>query len=474
MANKFIKSINFGGDTYKFLPDIQDDTLGQEWMCIQEFYDIMTNVEYANGLYVATISENGIWYSNDGMHWMQSNVTDYTYVCLSHGNNMWVATCDKGIMYSLDGMTWQWTHIYAGSGAWSFLDVSCLHFANNMWVAHGDSTMADMVGGEFNESIYGPFYSTDGITWYTKETLDISAGVVGFDITYGDGVWVMGTSNGIVYSTDNAVNWQMTDRDISEIYKVSYANGVFVAVDYFYGVWYSHNGINWTQSNLVEGNCFRYLYCADDGWVITFDSYDLPMCYSTDGIFWTKCNIVDGYGEKFDNVTKINDIWFAGTSWELSSGIYYSTDGMNWYLSSIASGATDKIMSANGVLFASIYGTNAVICSTNFNHDKVLKVVDGKWKPCNLNDNIEIYLLGKPYTAKKGMTWAEFVNSPYNTIGLMLEYPDDEFSWIMNDIYYFEMNSMGHGVAARDRLIDGYWYGTEYIEFPEFGDTEWG
>lgn len=59
---------------------------------------------YRENLWVVS-GDNGLYYSNDGMTWSQSNITDGNVNSVTYGNGMWLA-CGYGIYCSADGITW--------------------------------------------------------------------------------------------------------------------------------------------------------------------------------------------------------------------------------------------------------------------------------------------------------------------------------------------------------------------------------
>lgn len=98
-------------------------------------------IYYANGIWVA-VTDNGIYYSTDGMNWEQSNITTGRFYLAYNANGIWVAGSeDNGLYYSTDGMTWTQGNLTSDN-------FECVYNANGIWVA----------GNEDN----GLYYS---ITW---------------------------------------------------------------------------------------------------------------------------------------------------------------------------------------------------------------------------------------------------------------------------------------------------------------------
>ena len=55
----------------------------------------------ANGIWVAG-STNGLYYSEDGITWTESNITSGYFECIYNANGIWVTGGDKyGLYYSI-------------------------------------------------------------------------------------------------------------------------------------------------------------------------------------------------------------------------------------------------------------------------------------------------------------------------------------------------------------------------------------
>ena len=65
------------------------------------------------------------------------------------------------------------------------------------------------------------------------------------------------------------------------------------------------------------------VYYANGIWVAGSNSYK-GLYYSTDGMTWTQSNYTSGH---FNSVYYANEIWITGSN---DDGLYYSVDGMTW------------------------------------------------------------------------------------------------------------------------------------------------
>lgn len=95
------------------------------------------------------------------------------------------------------------------------------------------------------ERILVPFI---GAVW-AKLTNSLSAYTV-YDITFANGIWVACTSQDIFYSTDNGATWNQASTSAIQntaFVSIVYGKGVFLAISYTVGAWWSADGDHWTK-----------------------------------------------------------------------------------------------------------------------------------------------------------------------------------------------------------------------------------
>jgi len=289
------------------------------------------------------ISLNMYCYTADTFNFVSDNITNWTTpinlsdllyaLGVAYGNNMWIvvgASVSTGggyIVTSYDnGKSWVGTdlsHLIAGGNC------ECVAYGNGIWVIGTDN---------------GLIYSTDGTNFVLSSVQPFNAGVSG--IAYGNGIFVaigFGLYN-IVYSTDGN-NWVGTAASSpSIIADVAYGNGIFVVVgtDATYGLVTSQDGINWLPYTVSTSLlCVAYgagRWCAIGG---------TNLYYSTDN--WFSFTTITGV-PYFTCIT-FGDTFVGGDD---SGNIYYSTDfGNTWITSSPSFGlAARGIAYGNGVYVA--------------------------------------------------------------------------------------------------------------------------
>ncbi len=309
--------------------------------------------------FIAVGADSGgktIKYSNDGVGGSWTDVTSGAFSTSGNGiaysDGLWVAVgTDSGgntIKWSYDGLIWNNSITGAFIGG---IDVA---YNNGLWIAVGDDAIATIKG------------SLDGQYW-----IDLLSGTdVKYSVAYGDGRWIVGGLNTIIYSDNSGGSWSSMTNAFSGIaYGSAYGDGKWVAVgvdvdsagktikviecpasipptaplvtDVAVGdgdtilVSYN-NGVNWTHTGIsgeftLTGTGVGYgLVAGFPGWVATgvIGGNNPILAYSNDGLNWTF-----GTGTTFD--VSANSVVFNGVGWlALGSGfsnkILKSADGIDW------------------------------------------------------------------------------------------------------------------------------------------------
>lgn len=135
--------------------------------------------------------------------------------------------------------------------------------------------------------------------------------------------------DGLWYSDDNCQT-QIHTPTIDKVYQcfsfgeLSDSSKIFVGGTINKGLWYSSDGITWTQSKVIDKtwNCLYYLNKR-----FFAGSLNAGIWYSDDGIDWFNTSVVGG---DWSGITS-NGTRLVATSKNAEYGIYYSDDsGMNW------------------------------------------------------------------------------------------------------------------------------------------------
>lgn len=249
---------------------------GRNWTLSNVIGDSINSICYGNGIFVAV--GTNMYYSNDGMTWIQNGPSD----CLKieYGNGIWVTGNSEELFYSYDGISWK----HAATPG----NTVTIYYANNMWIAgvvnqpllwshdgiNWDSCSLDTIAETFLSIFYNDDYwvtadaergeifrSLDGIDWeYAGDAAPT------YSIIYENGIWIFATSAGIYFSDDDITTVEPSNVRNEEVYFVNYANGIFIALGQ-YNIYYSLDGIKWTKSNEVSGKILVSAYLANGIWV---------------------------------------------------------------------------------------------------------------------------------------------------------------------------------------------------------------
>jgi len=214
----------------------------------------------------ATNSE--VWSSIDGQQWSLATIAPWEqrhyagYVV--HDNKMWIIGGDSNsghyqndVWYSADGINW---HLATASVPWKDrVTQYVLEYDNKIWVLGGQQI--NPLGTEIYNDVWS---SPDGVNWteVTKHAPWSARGQIGGSVVFDNKMWVIG-------------------------------GGTYNARTYNNDVWYSTNGIDWTQATAHAPWSPRQYHD-----ITTFD-----------GKMW----VLGG----FDGTYNLNDVW-------------YSSDGVNW------------------------------------------------------------------------------------------------------------------------------------------------
>ena len=252
-----------------------------------------------------------------GMVWYSVRYGEDKFLAAGYNSNN-----DTGsLIYSEDGI--HWNNCVSDKGDLTTVPWSFVYYGNGLYFA-----------GSFQASLPGIFKSTDGIHWNLIPIGDTSRQWM--SVCYGNGKFVIvaRTSNYFAYSTDG-INWtEGTISDTSRSWKsVCYGNGKFVAVTNTNYFAYSTDGINWTEGTISDTSRRWYSVCYGNDKYVTVASDTNYFAYSTDGIYWTEGTISESCS--FTGITFCNN-QFVAIGWKNNGAliILYSTDAINWYISS--------------------------------------------------------------------------------------------------------------------------------------------
>ena len=228
-----------------------------------------TGVCYGNGRFVAVTGGTSIFYSKEGIKWIEiQTVNNWRGICF--GDDTFVAvgyelifgTPYPRVAYSFDGVNW--TSVALSGSNWNFQNVC---YGNNRFVAMGDLNKIA--------------YSSDGISW--TEIIPPSLSSADWArICFGNGrfVIVAGTnSNKVAYSENGEVWVEKTMPTVAWKNSICYGNGKFVAVGSSGGysavagkeAAYSDDGDTWHPATMPEDSHWNRV-CYGNGKFVAISS----------------------------------------------------------------------------------------------------------------------------------------------------------------------------------------------------------
>jgi PGF-pre-PGF domain-containing protein len=233
-------------------------------------------------------------------------------------------------------------------------------FNNSIWVI-GGSRGGDVKSAYVNDT----WYSSDGVNW-TQATgaAAFSGRCCHSSVVYDGRMWVLNgfSQDGIsyylkddVWYSNDGVNW--TQATASAPFSGRWGQGAvvfdnkiwviggvtspqFTGFLFMNDVWYSEDGVNWTQATASAAFPARYNYGLvvfdNKMWIIGGYNYGGLMndvWYSDDGINWTQATGSAAFSPRCQHTSVIYDdrMWIiAGYDGNLINDIWYSEDGVNW------------------------------------------------------------------------------------------------------------------------------------------------
>ena len=253
---------------------------------------------------------------------------------------------------------------------WSrVLGHTLLVFNNKLW------RIAGYIGAAAVRQVWS---STDGTTWTQETATATFAARTGHaSVVFNGKMWTMGGADGpaggglkndVWYSTDG-ITWTQATAAAAWSARYGMAAWSYNGKMYVGGgengagtklndVYYSTDGITWTQATAAAAWSARvypcYVVYAGKMWIYggLAGTYTNSVYYSTDGITWTEATAAAAWGARYlsAGVVYNKKMWMiAGNNGSNLNDVYYSTDGVTWTQATAA--ATFAIRSGHAVQF---------------------------------------------------------------------------------------------------------------------------
>lgn len=245
-ANTGLNAVTYGGGLYVIVGysgTILTSTTGESWTQRESpSFLPLYGVAYGNRTYVAVgefsaVTPTIILTSQDGVNWVRRRVDDLYQSLLDvvYAQGQFVAVGGFGtILTSPDGITW------TRQPRLTYAHLRGITYGNGLFVAVGDQGVI--------------LTSPDGVNWTAR---DIGFPSPYFsDVAYGDGkfVAVAWSTPNYFYISSDGLTWtrQQNPDPNDSFWGIAYGNGVFGAVGAS-GLWAtSSDGVTWNKSKVAD------------------------------------------------------------------------------------------------------------------------------------------------------------------------------------------------------------------------------
>lgn len=220
-------------------------------------------IRFANNAFFMGYPNNGATYrSTDGISWSLLGGTIGFIWGIAYGNGIFVAVKTVGVgstgyVYtSTDGITWTDTG--------STINVSVNYTYSSTPLIFANGAFYCVRAGGVSRSI-------DGITWSSQNLT--GGGSQCMSITYGNGIFIVGTQSGGQYRSTDGITWSPVINAYGNAYSGAYGNGLFMLTNGDTQVITSPDGLTWNphSTGLLQG---RSLIYANGKFTLLDDAYD--------------------------------------------------------------------------------------------------------------------------------------------------------------------------------------------------------
>lgn len=413
-----------------------EDGTGWQKQNVDTFHTLW-GIAYGNGIFVAVGSGGTVATSSDGTTWTVRNVGAMTLTNIDYGNGKFIATVssNKGdLMLSTDGIKWDFKSavtpanlrdIAYGGGWFVAVGSSGTRIASKdgeTWTAiavtDANDSYPKIVYGNDRFILmqhYGAVYRSQAVSSsavpssWTISRQAKGAGIESFNaVTYANGKFLaVDGRNDFYTSSDNGASWVLTDKKSpQQVNKLIYADGRFLFIGNFGSLFTSTDGLNWTDQ--IVGTRQSVL-AVDfvDGKFIAQAAYDAVMT-SVDGKVWDRHVIPSALG--------VMDLAYGNGIYvivEWNGNTLVSTDAINWTINE-RKGTFTQVSYGNGK-FVAIGSEGIVWQSTNgIDWTQVYTVPGGQYRAYGIGYGAGKFVVvgpkGAVSTSPDGQVWTEQIS----------------------------------------------------------------
>lgn len=324
----------------------------------------LNGIAYGNNTFVAIGDSGTILTSPDGISWTvrEQTVTSNDLTGIAYGNNAFVAVgkFSTGFITSPDGVTWTKYYI-RGYSSVSFTKVT---YSDNAFFAMG---VVDCSGWCYTPLPSVVYSSPDSIVWTEVDSsLYPSLAGDGYGVVYGNGVYLKmsgsGTGTNSVRVSSDAVTWTQVSlpSESSDFTRKIYfiRNNFYVLGGYGY-LTTSPDGVNWSLVTSKPLQPIRKITYGNGVWVAVGNTL---IYTSTDGISWTQQYSTNDNNYNLTGITYGNNTFVAVGPYK---SVFTSPNGEEWTKTTLGAGF-DDIAFGNG-MFVGVSGNNILTSPDGIN-----------------------------------------------------------------------------------------------------------
>jgi hypothetical protein len=256
-----------GGSSPTPAPSAAVSSAGKQWQVASHSKGDMTDVQFLNGKFFAVNTFGVILVSTNGLDWAAKSTPFGNLHAITYGDSGYVAVgVGNTVLKSSDGESWTRTTPVEEPGT-----------GNSNITFYG---VAAGKGGYVATGIGGIFHSVDAVTWTNVSP----TGVTNMSrVAFGSGRFVAVGYNAKVYGSDDGIAW--TPVNIPGVFSgldVVYGNGRFVLTPGGSDILTSADGILW--QTMANGVIVRALRFGNGQYFLIADN---SVMASPDAITWT-------------------------------------------------------------------------------------------------------------------------------------------------------------------------------------------
>lgn len=260
LSSQAVTSISYGFKkifavvNHQYIYSSEDGDTWTQAIDVTTTYGWTPNViKYLDGKIVCMMENGNILYSTDGTTWTDVDInasltpSGVGYYDITYGGGTWVIANNSSYINYAPSLSGTWTSVSTGASA-----IGGVCYDGSGFVANGYKRFS---------------VSSDATSWTTSS---VSSSNYGWDIAYGNDVYVALKSNNAnypyalsatsweIWQSSDGSNWTLVKTVTTRKLSLTYGNGKFVTVTATAGIEYSTDGLTWTAGTSTQYSTADY------------------------------------------------------------------------------------------------------------------------------------------------------------------------------------------------------------------------